>query len=368
MNEVTPAFVGICGSDLHEYIGGAQFCPTHPHPLTGAKIPVTLGHEFSGTIKELGAGVENLKVGQKCAVQPLIFCRECPACKAGAYNICHKIGFVGVSDHGGGLSDAVCVRADRVFPLPESLPLDIGALVEPLSVAWHAMSAAPDVAPDSFVLIVGGGPIGLAIVLCLRAKGVENIMVSEVAAARQNFAKDFGAKWVINPMEVDAVAEVMEKTGGKGADVTFDCAGVPARYVLAKKRPSVLVQVEFPLVDALSVKCVCSAVKTMGRVVNVAIWEKNIPFNPNWLTFKESSYTAVLAYRDKDFAAVIENLSTGRPSSALSKMHADGTGAISPKNMITSKIRLDDIVKGGFEKLITDKENQVKILVDLSLQ
>lgn len=232
--QIAPAFVGICGTDLHEYLGGPTFCPLHPHPVTGEKIPVTLGHEFSGTITELGPGVSGLKVGQKCAIQPMVCCGKCAACKAGSENVCHTTGFVGLSGGGGGLSDAVCVNANHVFPLPEGVRLDIGALVEPLSVAWHALSAAPEINPSSVILVLGGGPIGLAMILCLKAKGVTNIIVSELASSRQTFAQQFGAGRVISPLEVDVIQEVHRLSDGRGADVTFDCAGVPARCVLRR--------------------------------------------------------------------------------------------------------------------------------------
>lgn len=143
--------------------------------------------------------------------------------------MCHDGGFVGLSGGGGGLSEAVCVNATHVFPLPENVPLDIGALVEPLSVAWHAVSAASDINPESTVAILGGGPIGLAAILCLKAKGVQNIIVSEVASSRQEFAKQFGASRVVNPIKDNVKEIIFELSGGKGADAVFDCAGVPAR-------------------------------------------------------------------------------------------------------------------------------------------
>ncbi|KAK0373646.1 hypothetical protein CLIM01_09017 [Colletotrichum limetticola] len=326
--KIAPAFVGICGTDLHEYLGGPNFCPASKHPVTGDQIPVTLGHEFSGIIKEIGSEVkqEHLKIGLPCAVQPTIYCGKCAACKAGAENACHTGGFIGLSGWGGGLSEAVSVPADQVFPLPEGIPLELGALVEPLSVAWHAVSATT-VTSESNVLVMGGGPIGLAAVLCLKAKGVSNIMVAEIATARQNFAKEFGAAHIIDPKSQDVMEEVMKITGGIGADVTLDCAGVPA-----------------------SVKAACMAVKTRGTVINVAIWEKEIPFNPNWVTWRESSYKSVLGYQKKDYQAVIENLRTG---------------ALKPASMITRKIPLDDLVEHGIKALITDKDNQVKVLVDV---
>ncbi|CAH0045076.1 unnamed protein product [Clonostachys solani] len=325
--KIAPSFVGICGTDLHEYLGGPNFCPVKAHGVTGETIPITLGHEFSGVVKEIGEGVEGFTVGQPCAIQPTIFCGKCPACNVGARNICHNGGFIGLSGGGGGLSEAVCVNATHVFPLPHGVSLDTGALVEPLAVAWHAVSAAPEITQDSTVLVIGGGPIGLAAILCLRGKGVKSIIVSEVAAARQRFAKEFGASSVINPVKEDVNKVVLELTGGKGVDVAFDCAGVPA-----------------------SVKSACENVRTKGTVVNVAIWEKEVPFNPNWITWKESSYKSVLGYGPEDFKAVIENL---------------GTGSIVPQKMITAKIELDNLVRDGIGALISDKDNHVKILVDM---
>ncbi|KAK2668397.1 Polyketide synthase, enoylreductase domain [Fusarium oxysporum f. sp. vasinfectum] len=312
--KVAPKFVGICGtgkeSNLHEYLGGPNFCPTKPHPLTSESIPVTLGHEFSGIISEVGPDVTGFEVGQPCAVQPTLFCGHCAACHTSAENVCHTGGFLGLSGGGGGLSESVCVNATHVFALPKDLPLEIGALVEPLSVAWHAMSAAPEINEKS------------------KAKGVSEIIVSEVAASRQEFARQFGATKVVNPIKEDLNEVVLGLTGGLGADVVFDCAGVPA-----------------------SVKGACEVVRTRGTVVNIAIWEKEIPFNPNWLTFKESAYKSVLGYQREDFQAVIDNLASG---------------AIKPSQMITRKIKMENIVEDGINALITDKDNQVKILVDIN--
>ncbi|KAI1271986.1 GroES-like protein [Xylaria sp. FL0933] len=328
--KIAPAFVGLCGTDLHEYLGGPNFCPVNQHPVTGETIPVTLGHEFSGIIKEIGPEVTGFELGQACAVQPTIFCGHCPACQDGAENVCHTGGFVGLSGGGGGLSQAVCVNATHVFPLPEGLELETGALVEPLSVAWHALSAAPDINPESVVLILGGGPIGLAMILCLKAKGVKTIVLSEIAASRQNFARQFGATQVVNPVNDDIVKVVLNLSNGRGADVAFDCAGVPA-----------------------SIKSACTAIKTRGTVVNVAIWEKEIPFNPNWITWKESNYKSVLGYRREDFEAVIENLRTG---------------SIKPNGMITAKIKFENVVEDGIKRLISDKDSHVKILVDVNAE
>lgn len=285
--QVAPAYVGICGTDLHEYLGGPTFAPTTPHPCTHDTIPITIGHEFSGVITETGPNVAGFEIGQNCVVQPTISCGTCYACLAGVENVCYNGGFIGLSGGGGGLSDSVVVPEKAIIPLPVNIPLDIGALVEPLSVAWHAISAV-SLKPDSVALILGGGPIGLAVVQCLRAKGVRKIIVSEVLSSRQRFARDFGAHHVLDPKIHDTVKVSRELSGADGADVVFDCAGVPA-----------------------SIETACSAVRARGTVVNIAIWEKAIPFNPNMLVFREAKYTAVLGYQRKDFEAVVEQLAKG---------------------------------------------------------
>lgn len=127
----------------------------------GAREQLTSGafrHEFSGTVTKVGDGVSKLRAGDKVAVQPSIYCGQCGACKVHAENACPKGGFVGLSGGGGGMSEFVVVPQEACFPLPSNVDLDIGALVEPLSVAWHAVAATP-VEPNC--LVIGGGPIGL---------------------------------------------------------------------------------------------------------------------------------------------------------------------------------------------------------------
>lgn len=120
-------------------------------------IPITIGHEFSGTVSELGRDVTGFKVGQSVVVQPSIYDGTCPACARGLINVCHNSGFVGLSGWGGGLSGAVVVPENYVLAFPEEVGLDIGALVEPLSVGWHAVGQSP-LTKDSTILVLGGGP------------------------------------------------------------------------------------------------------------------------------------------------------------------------------------------------------------------
>jgi threonine dehydrogenase-like Zn-dependent dehydrogenase len=276
-------------SDLHEYLGGPTFAPTVPHPVTKEVIPVTFGHEFSGTVIEVGKNVKDFKPGQHVSIQPTIYCSSCKACARNFQNVCYNGGFVGLSGWGGGLSDAVTVPASYVLPLPDNIPLDVAALVEPLAVGWHAVSQSP-LKNDSNILILGGGPIGIAVIQALRARDCGQIMVSELSVSRQKFARHFGADIILDPRKDDVVKKVKDLTGGEGVDIVFDCAGV-----------------------AVGLEAACKAIKVKGTVVNVAIWEKAVPFQPNDLVFREGKYVACLGYVKQDFRDVIDAIATGKP-------------------------------------------------------
>lgn len=265
---IAPKYCGICGTDLHEYIGGANLIPTpgHPHPLTGETLPLTIGHEFSGVVEAVGEGVTHVSAGQRVCVQPTLWCGDCRSCKRELVNCCDGNGFLGLSGWGGGMADVTDAPASAVKALPENVPLEVGALVEPLAVGWHSVSISPFKEGDS-ALVLGGGPIGLSVIQALVSKGCKNIIVSEVAKRRREFALEFGAHHVIDPASADLVAEVEGLTKGLGADVGFDCAGVQVAVDSAFK-----------------------AIKARGTLVNVAVWEKRATLNMNDIVFRERAY------------------------------------------------------------------------------
>lgn len=269
--KIAPKFCGICGTDLHEYLGGANLIPVpdSPHPITNETLPLTLGHEFSGIVEEVGEGVNNVKVGDRVCVQPTIYDGSCRACKRGLVNCCDKNGFVGLSGWGGGLSDHMVVPESCVKKLPDNVELEVGALIEPLAVGWHAVQISPYKEGDS-ALVLGGGPIGLAVVQALVGKGCKNIIVSEVSGRRREFAKQFGAHHTIDPTKEDVVKGVEDLTNGQGADVGFDAAGVQ-----------------------IAVDSAFKAIKARGTLVNIAVWEKRATLIMNDIVFRERAYMGV---------------------------------------------------------------------------
>lgn len=282
------AFAGICGSDLHVYYSpeaaGLDF--DHPHPVTGSTLPQILGHEFSGTVVELGERVTDVKVGDRAAVWPIYYCGECPACRIGMFNACQKIGFHGLSSNGGGMAAFTTVDASKLHVLPENVDLRMGALVEPMSVAWHAVSRGRLEAGQT-ALIAGAGPIGIGVWFALKARGVERVLVSEPSAERRAIIAALGAT-VVDPVNEDLSAAVAHLTDGAGVDAAFDAAGAgPAiTSALASLTPG-------------------------GRVVVVAIHERPMEFLPTQLVMGETEIAGALAYLPEDFDAVIDAMSRG---------------------------------------------------------
>lgn len=266
-----PRFCGICGSDLHEYLDGPILMPEpeRPHPISKETLPLTMGHEFSGVVEETGAGVSGVRPGDRVCVLPLMYDGSCGACVRGIVNCCDSRGVVGVSGWGGGLSESVVLPERCVKKLPDNVPLEVGALVEPLAVGWHAVDCSP-FQPGDTALVLGAGPIGLAVVQALVGKGCERIIVSEVSSKRSEFALEFGATHAINPAKENMPARVSEITGGNMADIAYDAAGV-----------------------AMAVGQAFDAMKVRATLVNIAIWGKDLPVPMNKISFREIRYTGV---------------------------------------------------------------------------
>lgn len=320
--KVKVAWTGICGSDLHEYLAGPIFVPVdHDHPLSHDKAPITMGHEYCGTVTEIGEGVADLAVGDRVAIEPIFACGTCAACRDGKYNLCDSLGFVGLSGGHGGFAAFSVVPARMVHKMPDSLSMEQGALVEPAAVALHAVRLSKIRAGDT-AAVFGAGPIGLLVVEALRVAGAAQIHVVEPSEVRRQKALELGATTATDPTSTDAVAQIREATGG--VHVAFEVTGVP----------QVLPQ------------CI-DATRHEGQTLIVSIWEADAVFQPNSVVLKERQLQGTIAYRNV-YPAVMELMTQGY---------------FSAEKLVTKRITLDDIVADGFEALAAEK-SQVKILVE----
>ena len=312
---------GICGSDLHEYTAGPIFIPAEePHPLSGDKAPIVMGHEFSGKVIEIGEGVTKVKAGDRVVVEPIYSCGECDACKQGKYNLCNKMGFFGLAGGGGGFSEFTSVPEHMLHKLPETVSYEQGALVEPSAVALHAVKQSKLKVGDK-AAVFGTGPIGLLVIEALKASGAAEIYAVELSEQRRKKAVELGAI-AIDPNNGDVVEQIQNLSNG-GVDVSYEVTGIPP----------VLTQA-------------INSTTFNGETMIVSIFEKEASIHPQNIVLKERTVTGIIGYRDV-FPAVISLMAQGY-------FPAD--------KLVTKRITLDNVIDDGFEGLLKER-NQIKILV-----
>ncbi|MDT2006728.1 alcohol dehydrogenase catalytic domain-containing protein [Rhodococcus opacus] len=317
-------WAGICGTDLmlYAYAPFAQF----EHPLIREHGPHVLGHELSGYVTEVAPDVQGIAVGDLVTVQPNVEDGTCSACRRGEPNICENLGFIGIHGGGGGFAEYIVAPAEKVFVLPEPFTPQTGALVEFLSVAWHAVSVS-GAGVGSSAFVVGAGPIGLALVLVLGAAGVEKIIVSELSERRKALAAQLGAE-VIDPRETDVEDYVGTQTNNAGVDVSFDASGIGTETINVS----------------------LAALRNGGVSVVVANFHEPVSVDLSTLMQTEKKIVGSLAYTRDDFESVIAAVADRR---------------IDPSILITTEISLGHLVDHGLAHLLTaeGRETDVKILV-----
>lgn len=217
--------VGVCGSDVHYYTHGKI------GPFV-VENPIVLGHEMSGVIEAVGAGVSTDRIGERVAVEPGVPDRICEFCRAGRYNLCPNMQFMATPPYDGALADYIVTPSDFAFALPDNVTLDEGALMEPLAVGVYAVHRSGLMAGQS-VAIIGAGPIGLVTLQVAKAAGAGQIIIVDLDENRLATAKSLGATEVINASKTDAKAAIDAATKGRGVDAVFEAAGSAKTAALA---------------------------------------------------------------------------------------------------------------------------------------
>ncbi len=236
--------VGICGSDVHNYLEGE---------IGGVKVtePLVLGHESAGVIEALGPGVEGPAVGTPVAIDPSMSCGHCELCREGYENLCRANRFHGVAPVHGTFREYLTHPAHLVHPLPEGMSLDEGALLEPMGISME-VAALADVRVGDQVAVLGCGPIGLLSIQMLRLAGAGEITGTDLVVGRLGAARRAGADMAWNAGTEDVVAKIMDHTRGRGVDIVVEAAGSPETMEQAVEvvRPGgTIVMVGIPVVD-----------------------------------------------------------------------------------------------------------------------
>jgi threonine dehydrogenase-like Zn-dependent dehydrogenase len=270
-------------------------------------------------------------------VDPRIICRKCTACTSGRDNICTNWGYIGLNGGGGGgagFSEKVNVETRMCHVLPDDGTVDLNSVVlcQPLTVGRHALAASglPDFTGLN-VLVLGGGPVGLAVLLNLRAKGVGvglsgRVFVSEPTAKRSEMIKRLRlSEDILNPFATNVAEECRSRTDGKGVDVVFDSAGAEAGMIAGME-----------------------SLKLRGTYVNIAGWRQPFKIPMQFAMFRELTIKFSLGNDDNDYRQVVEDFAAGKFA---------GAGAL-----ITRRLPVEELVEKGLEELVKNKDDHVKIV------
>ncbi|MFJ9380899.1 zinc-binding dehydrogenase [Streptomyces sp. NPDC101455] len=273
--ELAPAYVGICGTDLHIFHGDMDARVT---------TPAVLGHEMSGRVVRVGPDVEGWAPGDAVTVMPLRWDGTCPACGSGHQHICQHLDFIGI-DSPGAMQQRWTVPASTLVRVPDSVPLERAALVEPTAVAVHDVGRAA-VREGERVVVVGGGPVGILIALVARAAGAD-VRIAELSAHRRALAEASGlTAW--DPAVDDVPELVREWTGEAGAEVAFEVSGAAAGVDTA--------------VDVLGVR---------GRLCLVAIHPRPREINLHRFFWRELTLVGARLYDRSDFEKAVSLVADG---------------------------------------------------------
>jgi threonine dehydrogenase-like Zn-dependent dehydrogenase len=313
-------YASICGTDQHIFKG--EF-----HPRT--KLPFIPGHEFAGVIEEVGKNVKNLVPGEKATVDPIIWCGKCAACKVGHYPACTSLKLLGI-DLDGGFAEYVSAPSHMVYKVPAHISDEYAALVEILSIGFHA-SARAGLEKHDDILIVGSGKVGNSILHAARTITDGRIILADILDERLAIASSaFPDIITINITRTDPIAFIKELTNGKGVDIAFEAVGHEVT-VAGKFNP---------------VRTCINAIKGGGKVCVLGLSD-----HPAEILMKELIW--------KEARIISSRVSHGEFSKAIDALDK---GILDPDKMITGVLNLEDAQR-GFELLEKEPGKNLKILL-----
>ena len=312
---IETTFSGVCGSDLHAFKG--------VHPFR--KPPVILGHELSGTIVEMGKGVQGFRPGDRVTVMPLVACESCPFCRMGKQNICLNKKVPGLGDWLGTFTPYFLSKPSITYQLGPRTDLDVGVLAEPLAVGIHSVFEQAKVEPGSRVLILGAGTIGIVTALAARMAGAEAIVITDLFDFNLRVTRDLCGATTYNARE-EGFAELILKEYPEKFDITFLCSGAPT-----------------------TVKQAFSLTRRGGRIIVTGMFLEPVPMELIAVNLYELEVIGSAVYRHADFQKAVEWIDSGR---------------FDFKRLITHIFPMDK-AQDALTLLAEHKEDVIKILLDM---
>jgi len=212
---VRVGFCGVCGSDIPRTFTKGTY-----------QFPTICGHEFAGTVEAVGGRIDQYAPGDRVVVFPLLWCGKCPSCELGNYVMCSDYDYYG-SRRDGGFAEYVCVPPKNLLPVPKRVSMEAASMTEPAAVAMHALKRAGGSFVGETVVIFGAGPIGLMAAQWARMMGAAQVIIFDLIPEKLEMARGLGFRSAFNAMDCDAVEKINQLTGGHGAEVCVEGAGVP---------------------------------------------------------------------------------------------------------------------------------------------
>ena len=308
-------YTGICGSDLHVFVMDPPMM----------KLPAVLGHEFSAQVVEVGSETRGFQSGDRAVGLIYPSCGRCEYCEQGDFTLC-DLRAVAMSERNGSFAEYITVPARQLFLVPAATPADEAALIEPVSVAVHAIRRSR-LSVGERAVVFGGGPLGLLIMKLAQLGGADRVVLVEPVAGRRHLGEKYGADLALDPTQ-EIHGQIMDATDGRGADVVFEVAGNARAFAAAGK-----------------------LVRKQGRMVVVAVYEgRDTPYNPNRFVSDEIDLIHSFWANATDFRRAVNLVSSRK---------------LDVRPLITGRIGLDQM-QSAMEGLVADRGSQSKILVACS--
>ena len=308
------AYAGICGSDVSVYMG------KHPR----ARIPLVMGHEFTGTVEAIGEGVDTpLAVGDHVVVNPLYYCGRCRACLSGNTHVCRSLRLFG-TDTDGGMAEYAAIPEKNILKLPKDMPLKTATLIEPVAVVIHAFRMIKKPFYGS-AAVIGLGPMGLLSALMLKEAGVSSLWCIETNPERAERGRALGLE-VIDPISCDTVEYIRERTDGEGVDILVEASG-----------------------SAAAAKSMTAIAGVRAEILLLSVFKEPAAIDLRTVNFAEQTIIGSRVYTGVDFKDAID----------YTNKHAD---MLSP---VISHVRPLDEAQSTFSEIVSGKTNTMKVLLEI---